>query len=284
MALDGYIRRPGVAFDAAPSIGGWWPVVGLLNVASYWPLWASLLAGLSFGLARTLSVWLNDIPFSTLTGSNWLSLLSTGLFGALAAVSTSYLMQRMKQAENEVALARAREDIARTLHDGVLQTLALVERRSHDPDLAQMAREQERELRAFLAGQSNEEASLSLALLKYATRYEKVFGGRVQVLVAEDTPQLSSDANRALAGAVGETLTNAGKHGNAQSVNVYVEPFEETGVFCSVKDDGSGFDVNSVVEGRGLSASVKRRIEEVGGRVEIRSVVGEGVEVLMWIP
>ena len=38
------------------------------------------------------------------------------------------------------------------LHDGVLQTLALIERRADQHDLAQLAREQERALRAFLAG------------------------------------------------------------------------------------------------------------------------------------
>lgn len=86
----------------------------------------------------------------------------------------------------------------------------------------------------------------------------------------------------ALAGAVGEALTNAGKHGGAGRVVVFVD--DEDGLFCSVKDDGAGFDPSSTHEGRGLSRSIRRRVEEAGGRVEVASAPGAGAEVRLWLP
>jgi signal transduction histidine kinase len=88
----------------------------------------------------------------------------------------------------------------------------------------------------------------------------------------------------ALTGAAGEAMVNAGKHGHAAKVQVYVEPDDTGGVFCSVKDDGQGFDPSSTVEGIGLSRSIRGRVSEVGGRVEIVSAPGDGTEVLLWLP
>ena len=190
-------------------------------------------------------------------------------------------------AEAEISAARAREEVARTLHDGVLQTLAVVERRATDPALSRLAREQERELRDWLFGSAAHAevvVDVATALRAAAVRYEDAFGGRAQVLVADDLPPLTPAAVAALTGAAGEALVNAGKHGRASKVQVYVEPDVDGGVFCSVKDDGAGFDPASTAEGIGLSRSIRGRVAEVGGRVEIQSAPGDGTEVLLWLP
>jgi signal transduction histidine kinase len=124
---------------------------------------------------------------------------------------------------------------------------------------------------------------LGSALRATAGRFEDNFGGRVQVLVADDIPKLRRETVDALAGAVGEALMNAGKHGVADRVTVYVEP-QDHGVFCSVKDNGRGFDVAATPEGIGLTKSIRGRLSEAGGRVEVRSRPGDGAEVCLWIP
>jgi signal transduction histidine kinase len=106
----------------------------------------------------------------------------------------------------------------------------------------------------------------------------------VDVIVAEDVPRLPGELVDALAGAAGEALMNAGKHGGASKVTIYVEPSDDDGVFCSVKDDGSGFDPATTPERVGLSRSIRGRIADVGGRVEIHSQVGDGTEVCLWLP
>ena len=102
-------------------------------------------------------------------------------------------------------------------------------------------------------------------------------------MVAPDTPGLAPHQAEALVGAVGEALVNAGKHGSATKATIFVEPAEGNDLFCSVKDNGSGFDSAVVTEGFGLTGSVRGRIEGVGGRVEIDGGLGRGSEVRMWL-
>ena len=104
------------------------------------------------------------------------------------------------------------------------------------------------------------------------------------MIVADDVPKLRADVLAAVAGAVGEALTNAGKHGAASRVTVYAEPDDSGGLFCSVKDDGGGYDTAAVPDGVGLSRSVRGRMGEVGGRAEVVSAPGFGTEVRLWVP
>ena len=53
-------------------------------------------------------------------------------------------------------------------------------------------------------------------------------------------------------------------------------------MFCSVKDDGQGFGPEAP-EGVGLARSIRARIEEVGGRVEVDGNPGRGAEVRLWV-
>lgn len=76
-------------------------------------------------------------------------------FGAavvmLAGGVVGYAVVKLREAERRISKVQAREEVARSLHDGVLQTLAVVQQRATDPDLSRLAREQERELRELLS-------------------------------------------------------------------------------------------------------------------------------------
>lgn len=286
--FDGVAFASGHAFSLSQSLGSVWPVVGVLTAGIALGPTMGGIAGVGLGVARGGSAALNGAgPF---TGDRLLSLVNTGVFYALAGGTAGYVVGLLRRAEREISAARAREELARTLHDGVLQTLAIVERRADDPALARLARNQERELRTYLFGTSDRPAAvadLGTALAACVDRFEDMFGGRVQVLIADDLPSLRPDRVEALAGAVGEALTNAGKHGEAATVTVYLEPDDDLpggGVFCSVKDDGYGFDVASTPGRVGLKSSITGRMEELGGRAEVVSVPGAYTEVRLWLP
>lgn len=280
--LDGVVRVPGAAFSTGQSIGSVWPLVGILAAGvAYGPALGGL-AGVALGAARVVSTILNDV--AEYDGARVLSLANSTVFYALAGAVGGYVFRLISRAEREVAEARAREEVARTLHDGVLQTLALVERRTEDRNLARLAREQERDLREFLFGAPSADVDLGAALRRAAGRFEDNFGGRAQVVVADDVPDVDPGTVRAVAGAVTEALNNAGRHGDASRVTVFVEPAQGGGLFCSVKDNGQGFDMRSAREGDGVTRSIRGRIGELSGTVEITSAPGRGAEVRMWIP
>ena len=319
--FDGWVFGRGHAFSTSQSLGSVWPLVGVLAAGVAFGPWAGASGGVALGACRVAATLWNGESVDT--AGRVLSLVNTAVLYALSGVLAGYLFRLLVRAEREVSAARAREEVARTLHDGVLQTLALVERRAGDEALARLAREQERELREFLfgagaatgtevhgpaAGPAREElgeavvlsragmaargrlramrggGDLGAALRAAAARFEGTFGGRVDVVVAEDVPALSGRRVAAVAGAVGEALTNAGKHGAATRVTVYAEPTDDGGLFCSVKDDGSGYDTAAVPDGIGLSRSVRGRMAELGGRAEVVSAPGFGTEVRLWVP
>ena len=61
-----------------------------------------------------------------------------------------------------------------------------------------------------------------------------------------------------------------------------MEALDDGGVFVSVKDDGSGFDPSTPIEGTGITGLIRGRLAEVGGRVEIEGRPGSGTEVRLW--
>ena len=51
-----------------------------------------------------------------------------------------------------------------------------------------------------------------------------------------------------------------------------------------MKDDGAGFDPGAAGEGVGLRRSVRGRLAEVGGSVDVDGNPGHGAEVRLWVP
>lgn len=276
LLLDGFV------YDRAnhsQSLGSAWPVAGILMAGIVGGPVAGSVAGVALGIARWLGAEI--APFSGEVSS--LSLVSSGVLFAIAGAAAGAAMDLVRRAESAIAEARARDEVARTLHDGVLQTLAVVQRRSSDDELVVLAREQELELRSYLAGDRPQTEEIGAALRSTAARIERRDGIRVEVLFVDDDPPFVAPAVvEAIAGAVGEALTNAHKHGHATRATVFVDIDDE--VFCSVKDDGQGFDPASVPAGTGIAQSIEGRLAEVGGSAEVDARPGSGTEVRLHAP
>lgn len=302
LLADGFVYDAGHVFSPEAQLGVAWPLAGVLLAGVVWGSLPGVVVGLVFGACRAVSSVLHAPPpdpsgpvlFGSLQPDWVLSLVTSTVLYVAAGGVAGYAAELLRRSERQVARAqsalaqaRAREEVARTLHDGVLQTLAIVERRASDPELASLARSQDRELRAYLYGQGGAgvigRGGLGDALRAAAGRFEETFGGRADVLVPDDLPELGGERVEALVGAVGEALANVGKHARASRVVVYVEP-DDGGVFCSVKDDGIGFDPERVPDGVGLRSSVRRRVTDVGGTAEVVSVPGRGTEVRLRVP
>ena len=278
----------GIAYAGShpQSLGSAWPLAGILTAGVAFAGRGGAAAGVVVGLGRLVgsaveagdSGWGDDTTISA---------LSTIVLYALAGGVAGFATVKLREAERRISVVQAREEVVRTLHDGVLQCLAVVQRRAGDPELARLARDQERELREYLfgAGVAVGGGDLGTRLRAAAAQFEDRFGGSARVVVDADVPALDPQVVEALGGAVSEALANAGKHGAAQRVTVYAGPDDERGgLLCSVKDDGAGFDPDAVVEGIGMRRSVRGRLAEVGGRVDVDGNPGHGAEVRLWVP
>ncbi|QIG44179.1 PspC domain-containing protein [Nocardioides anomalus] len=172
-----------------------------------------------------------------------------------------------------------RADVAAHLHDSVLQTLALIQKSSHDPTtVARLARAQERDLRAWLyVGESTDDSSLAGALRSAAAEVEDTYGVTVDVVAVGDCPH--DEVLRPLVQATREAVTNAAKHAGTGRVDVYAEVGDES-VDVFVRDRGAGFALDDVPEDRyGVRRSIIDRMARHGGTAEVRSAPGEGTEV-----
>jgi signal transduction histidine kinase len=173
-----------------------------------------------------------------------------------------------------------RAQMAAHLHDSVLQTLALVQRRADQPrEVVALARAQERELRAWLYGRAGEREadSFAAAVEAIAAEIEAMHGIDVDVVTVGDCP-VAGDV-LALLAATREAIVNAAKHSGADAVSVYVE-VEPAKVGVSVRDRGKGFDPATVPDDRrGIADSIRARLQRHGGKATVTSAPGEGTEV-----
>ncbi len=205
--------------------------------------------------------------------------------GGIAAPFALRMYRGLQREQAERVRATAQADIAAHLHDSVLQTLALIQRRADDPvTVARLARRQERELRDWLyAGRQRESDSLSAALSEAVHEVEDEHGVPVELVVTGD--RRTDEAGAALVKATREAVLNAVRHG-APPVSVYVEVGRD-GVEVFVRDHGPGFeldDLAGVAEDRmGVRESILGRMARAGGTARIRRLE-QGTEVALTLP
>jgi phage shock protein PspC (stress-responsive transcriptional regulator) len=247
--------RSGLLGSRRGRVGGSLMVVGAVLIASALPTVSGLQ---SFAFAVVVVLGGSVLLF----GPWWL-----GMARALTAERTARIR------------AQERAEVAAHLHDSVLQTLALIQRRAGDPaEVAQLARRQERDLRAWLNADSTAAAdTLHGALVRAAAEVESQHGVEVEVVCVGDRPL--DDATAALAAAAREAIVNAAKFAGAGRIDVYAEASgERAEVF--VRDRGAGFEVGAVpADRRGVRESIVGRMERHGGHAHVRSTPGEGTEV-----
>ena len=193
------------------------------------------------------------------------------------------MLQRLSREQALKEREEERADMTAHLHDGVLQTLALIQLHFEDPSTVfTLARGQERELREWLYQErSTSDRSVSAGLKQIAAEVEDEHGKPIEVVTVGDAhPSAQTDA---LLDATRQALVNAVTHGS-EPVSLYCEATDTT-VEVFVRDHGEGFDIDAIPPDRlGIRESIIGRIKRRGGTVGIVSRAGWGTEVRMHMP
>ena len=202
------------------------------------------------------------------------------VLGVIFAPWIVRLVRSLASERAERIRSQERAEVAAHLHDSVLQTLAMVQRRADEPrEVAALARRQERELRAWLAGRPapGRRPASAPALEAAAAEVEGRHGVPVETVAVGDAPL--DPAAEAVVAAAREAMTNAAKFGGGSTVDVFAEVSpERLNVF--VRDRGPGFDPAQVpADRRGVRESIVGRMRRHGGRATITSAPGSGTEV-----
>ena len=198
----------------------------------------------------------------------------------------AFRLARERDAERAARIrTEEREELAVRVHDSVLQTLTLIQREPQDARrVATLARRQERELRAWLYPDRGQppDGTLAGAIDSTAAEIEELHGVRVEVVRTGDAPL--DDRTRALVLAAREAMANASKHSGADEVSVFLDA-DTRHVALYVRDRGSGFDPEAVAaDRRGITESIRGRMERVHGTANIVSSPGGGTEVELELP
>lgn len=262
---------------------GGWPISSPFLVATTRGLTSTVAPALLVAASSAVGVAsLNARAFEVLALNFVSPLVVAWGFGTIKEQDANRREAEEALAFERTKLARAdeRAEMAAHLHDSVLQTLALIQRKApENRDVTRLARRQERELRAWLNGGATLAAgnTLSAAVIRAAEDVEDEYDVIVEVSTAGDRTLDERTAGVVLAAR--EAMTNAARFAGVERIFVLAEAHGEE-VRLVVRDQGDGFDPQDVSgDRRGIRESIVGRLERLGGTATVTSKVGEGTEI-----
>ncbi|MGJ3507364.1 MacS family sensor histidine kinase [Enemella sp. A6] len=265
------------------------------------------------GAPMAIALWRGWVPGTIAAGS--LAVVASVVAGpstddivasmmtVIGCACLGYLVEQLRchAAELRVMTAQRaamaeRQRLARIVHDGVLQVLALVEREGRNLGprgqwLAKAAHEQESALRALLQEQAAEpdEALIDVTRRNLSSLLDRHAGPGVTISTPAETVLVEATRAQEIEAAVQEALNNVNKHAGTDAQAWVLLEREGDELVIGIRDNGRGAqqqDFDSAVErGRmGMKHSIHGRIAELGGYAKLRTAPGRGVEWEFRIP
>lgn len=126
-----------------------------------------------------------------------------------------------------------------------------------------------------------EEGDLSSALKHLTTQMTSCANTHLTCEVIGVPYSLSPDVENHLLRIGQEALTNAIKYAQATQIQVELV-YEETQCLLRVKDNGQGFEVDQIAQGKGFGLlGMSERVEHIGGELIIQSQPNQGTQVIV---
>ncbi len=227
------------------------------------------------------------------------------LLGALADMAAiAVRTARLHETEEQWTIHAERDRIAREMHDSLAQVLGAIhlqlralENRAKDEaslamadqlsDLAETADEAYRDVREAILGLREtvrEDGGLEGSLREYLRKYSRQTGIATALSCEGDTRRsISPRSEVQLLRVVQEALTNTRKHADATRVGIRIDCLGG-GTKLTIEDDGVGFDpatVTSSMDGGFGLASMRERVSQIGGRLDVHTAPNEGTTIVV---
>ena len=228
---------------------------------------------------------------------------------AVIALQNAQLYQRLEDEKQRLIASdeQARRDLARDLHDGPTQEVAVMAMRLsyirnmvlQDPQKAQveiekveeLARRTSREIRGMLFTLRPlllETRGLGPAIDEMMRNIAESDGIEMHLAGADADIILNSTAQSVVFTIIEEALSNARKHADADRIEVRL--WQEDDLFVvQISDDGRGFNAQrvsdeSVARGSLGMTNMRERAERINGSLQVDSEPGAGTTVTLIVP
>lgn len=219
-----------------------------------------------------------------------------------AQMTTEFREQTLRQA-SEAAALEERNRIARDLHDSIKQQIFSIsvsaaaakahmgsggdDARTAVEDIQSSVKEAQVEMRALLQQLRSsplENTNLREALETQAQALGYRTGAHTQVEIADlpTADQLPPGAQEAIFRLVQEAFANIARHARAETIWLKLYQ-QEQGLHIEIRDDGQGFDLQTVQKGMGLN-NLQERAQAIHGTLNIQSAIGKGTTIHAIVP
>ena len=259
--------------------------------------WNQGPAELSFTVAPFFwqTWWFRLVGFAAFT---------VGVAGAVRYIWFRRLQVRLRELEQKAALDGERARIARDIHDdlggSLTQTLLLLDltrKNSSDPGkveeytgrITDSVRQVVQSLDEIVWAANPANDTLP-AFVDYVGQFAAEFLQSASVRCRFDLPEsppdrpLAPDVRHNLFLVLKESLTNIVRHAQAAEVRLGLAATEES-LKIVIADDGRGFEESAVAAaGADGLRNMRRRVEEMGGRLHVESRLGGGTTVTIFLP
>lgn len=272
-----------------PVVTTLWSVNAVISVA----ILAGPVTGVIAALVIRLTVFLAKGEWEQNLGkdASVVVLVAVGLGVGLAASASTRTSERLRAAARSAAAAEERAALARQVHDGALQTLALISRRGRElggpsVELAELAATGESALRDWIArdGRPAFDGTGQVDLCAAVRAVSK----DATVSAPPDPVPVPAPFAAELVGAVANAVENSRRHAVGAAIFVLVENLGDS-VVLTVRDDGPGIPAGRLDRARrdgrlGVAESISGRVESLGGTAVLSTGPGEGTTWELAVP
>ncbi len=259
--------------DFRATVPGFWVMGVLLAWAVHWRWQGGLVAGTALSV---IDLMIRSEVSQATYGNTFLLMIGGPIVGYMCQ-SLQEMAAERDRAQRAAASAGERARLARAVHDGVLQVLALVQRRGTElggefADLGRLAGEQESSLRSLIRQQDtlvSESASTDLAVA-----LEALGGPRITVVTPGTAVPLPAYVVSEVVAATRACLDNVTVHVGPDAPAWVMLDAADDRVVVSVRDEGPGIAADRLAiaetEGRlGVVASIRGRLADLDGTAEL---------------